>query len=308
MGLSIQPARTGQQADALHLLFGHLPEQERSAVVTNLLADALEQQRPLTGLIEARREGELAGAAWTQVQAGATAVFWPPVLAANEPASTGEAMLAAAMEFVSTQHVALVQALLESDTSPEADRLRGAGFRHLARMLYLVSTQDRFPAEAPTSALSFEPFEEQHRDRLADVIRRTYTETRDCPALDGLRSIGDVIEGYQATGSFDPQRWLFAVYERRDIGCLLLTDHPGAGHWELIYMGLAPEARGRGFGMQIVRQAQWMTRQAGRPRLVLAVDAANRPAIRMYRSAGFTLWQQRDAFVRSLERESSWRE
>ena len=31
-----------------------------------------------------------------------------------------------------------------------------------------------------------------------------------------------------------------------DVGVLLLTDHPVDGQWELLYMGLAPEARGGG--------------------------------------------------------------
>ena len=34
----------------------------------------------------------------------------------------------------------------------------------------------------------------------------------------------------------------------RDVGVLLLADHPRARHWELMYMGLVPEARGTGLG------------------------------------------------------------
>ena len=39
---------------------------------------------------------------------------------------------------------------------------------------------------------------------------------------------------------------------------LLLADHPKARHWELMYMGLVPEVRGRGWGRQIARYAQWL--------------------------------------------------
>ena len=39
-------------------------------------------------------------------------------------------------------------------------------------------------------------------------------------------------------------------------------------HMELMYMGLVPEARGRGgWGVTIVRHAQWLVRQAGCPRV-----------------------------------------
>jgi ribosomal protein S18 acetylase RimI-like enzyme len=88
--------------------------------------------------------------------------------------------------------------------------------------------------------------------------------------------------------------------EGRDVGVLLLADHPRAGHWELMYMGLVPEARGHGWGRHIARHAQWLARCAAVERIVLAVDAANRPALAMYERAGFAEWDRRSVFVRIL--------
>ena len=105
--------------------------------------------------------------------------------------------------------------------------------------------------------------------------------------------MADVLAGYRATGSHDPQRWLLVRHEGRDVGCLLLSDYPEQGNVELVYMGVVPEARGEGWGMHIARQAQWLARQAGRPRLVLAVDAANAPALRIYLALGFRPWDRR---------------
>ena len=73
-----------------------------------------------------------------------------------------------------------------------------------------------------------------------------------------------------------------------DVGCLLIADWPQNDQWELIYMGVVPEARGRGYGVAVVRQAQWLAGCAGRQRLVLAVDTANEPAMRVYAAAGFS--------------------
>ena len=44
---------------------------------------------------------------------------------------------------------------------------------------------------------------------------------------------------------------------------------------ELIYLGVVPEARGRGLGIQLVRAAQRLAGADGCERLVTAVDAAN---------------------------------
>jgi ribosomal protein S18 acetylase RimI-like enzyme len=65
-----------------------------------------------------------------------------------------------------------------------------------------------------------------------------------------------------------------------------------------MYTGLIPEARGRGWGRQITQHAQWMARQAGIERIVLAVDSVNVPAIRMYQSTGFEMWDKRSVYVR----------
>ena len=63
-------------------------------------------------------------------------------------------------------------------------------------------------------------------------------------------------------------------------------------------MGLTPEARGHGWGRQITQHAQYLARRAGVERIVLAVDAANGPALRMYRAMGFEIWDRRTVFVR----------
>ena len=115
---------------------------------------------------------------------------------------------------------------------------------------------------------------------------------------DGVRNIEDVINGYENTGVFRSENWLIVHGDGKDVGVLLLADHPKAGHFELMYMGLVPEARGRGWGRQIAEHAQRMVRRAGAARIVAAVDAANTPALRMYQMAGFDIWDRRTVYVR----------
>ena len=63
-------------------------------------------------------------------------------------------------------------------------------------------------------------------------------------------------------------------------------------------MGVIPDARGNGFGSQIVRFAIARAAEAGAERLVLAVDQKNTPALAMYRDAGFTHWDRRTVYAR----------
>src|SRR5690606_684037 len=93
--------------------------------------------------------------------------------------------------------------------------------------------------------------------------------------------------------------WLLAQHDGRDIGCALLTEHFN-DDWELSYLGVVPEARGRGFGLALIRQAQWLAAQAKAPHLTLAVDAGNAPAISVYSAAGFKTQQPSSVFSRVL--------
>ncbi len=80
----------------------------------------------------------------------------------------------------------------------------------------------------------------------------------------------------------------------------LLTAYREPPVWELIYQGIVPSARGRGLGTDVTRHAQWLAGQAGIQQLVLAVDAANEPALGVYAAAGFRAWESRWVFARLL--------
>ena len=195
----------------------------------------------------------------------------------------------------------MVQSLLPTDMGEDAELLKAAGFRHVSDLLYLVCLAEHFPTSPPSPEFQFQAYSPALNAKFSQLVNATYEDTLDCPAVNGVRSIDDVLQGYRATGHFDPERWLLVGHQGEEMGCLILTDYPEHATWELIYMGLLPAARGRGWGVGIVRHAQWLCRQALRKRLVLAVDAANEPALRMYATAGFQSWDRTSVFIRVLE-------
>jgi len=294
----IRPASQAQQSAALRLLFAEMQPDERATHVTALLRQVDAAAIPLAGLLVASRGEQLVGAAWTLIQPGRVALVWPPRLVAGEPEATAAALAAESVHFAERQGVRLAQAALTSDSGSDARRLQAAGFSYLTDLLYLVSDEAVFPTSPSTSPLHFEPFESGRERRLADIMTATYEGTLDCPQLNHVRAMDDVLAGYRATGQFQSDRWRFVQAAGRDVGCLLLSEHPPAGDWELIYMGLVPAARGRGWGLEVVRAAQWLAREGGARRLVLAVDAENRPAVAMYAAAGFAAWDRRRVLLR----------
>lgn len=252
-------------------------------------------------LIVALRGQRLVGATWGQRQPGNTAVLWPPRLVADEDLQTAGLLAEAAVRHLDAAGVGMTQALLPSQDSELVSVLTAAGFAHLADLIYLSCEAELFPTREPQcDPLKFDSFSPGELDRLIAVVERTYEGTLDCAGLDNMRRMEEVIDGYMNTGQFYAENWLIAVNDGRDVGVLLMADHPRAGHWELMYMGLVPEARGNGWGCEIARQAQWLARRAGAERIVLAVDAVNRPALAMYERVGFAAWDRRSVFVRML--------
>jgi mycothiol synthase len=286
--------------ESLRLVFGGLAPGQSEGYAAFVGEEVRAGRMSAEGLLEARRDGRLVGAMWLEIQAGHAALFWPPRLACGESRLTAGQLLAAGCELAARRGVRIAQALLAAPGLEEDTDLRAAGFEPLAALLYL-GWETGGPAVACCSGpLQYEPYDPADRTRMARLVEATYTGTLDCPALNGIRSIDDILQGYQAVGEFSPQRWLYARREGRDVGCLLLADHPKQGNLELAYMGLIPEARGNGWGGQVCRQAQSLAQRLGRARLVVAVDAANLPALEMYAQTGFRIWDRRSVYFKPI--------
>jgi ribosomal protein S18 acetylase RimI-like enzyme len=290
----IAHATAADEAAALELLLSPFSPPERREKLARLRAET-----PPAALWVAYRGIELVGAIRSSAPAGRAATVSRPKARPGEPEATARALVEHAVRALEAQGVQLVQAVVESDRRSDIDRFVACGFRHVADLLYLVSSAAAFPDAPPANELAFVAYDTAGPARLARVVERTYEGSLDCPALEGARDVNDVLAGYRASGPFDPGRWLLVRQGGEDVGCLLLADDLPGEQWELVYMGVVPEARGRGLGLAMARHAQWMARCAQRKRLVLAVDEANLPAKRAYAAAGFVSWDARSVLVLS---------
>ena len=123
------------------------------------------------------------------------------------------------------------------------------------------------------------------------------------PELEGVRSLDDVIAGHRAAGRFEPSRWLVGRLpgEPEAAAVVLLSEIPDRDAWEVAYLGLTPAARGRGLGRYALEHARRMAAPHAH-RLELAVDRRNAPAVRLYRTSGFRLFDRRSVHLAILGR------
>jgi len=289
--IKIVPCPPDLSRDALALAMADLtPEQRRDFAPTMTNA-------PVEALIIALENGKLRAAAWGQRQPGSTAILWPPRFFGASSEGDSERLIEAVGKALDVAGIRMTQVLLQDSSSPLAASLQKCGFTRLTELLYL-NWEAAATDGGETIGLEFEPYRETECARLAALVERTYEATQDCPDLGGHRPMNEVLSGYRATGAYRPDRWLFVREASRDIGVLMLTEHAAANHWELLYVGLVAAARGRQLGRVIVRHAQSLAYASGAERIVLAVDAENLPAIKMYSETGFMAWDRRTVFVR----------
>ena len=118
----------------------------------------------------------------------------------------------------------------------------------------------------------------------------------------GLRTAQDALATHRATGVFRAGTWHLALEGGEAVGVVLTSEVEGRG--DLVYLGVVPEARGRGIGRALLGQAIRDTARMGLPALAVAVDTQNAPAVRLYERAGFKEVRRRLVFFVPKERLS----
>jgi ribosomal protein S18 acetylase RimI-like enzyme len=288
-----------QRTKALTLVLSDEPIEERTRRVVQTLLESRHDASLLEHLIGAFLGQQLVGAAWGHIMPGRSVNVWGPALVDETHENVAHQLAQTLFSRLTAANCQIAQSISRDQDATRNARLRKWGFQPPIHLLYLVSTQHR--ELETTTDLEFEPFAETHQPRLANMIARTYVDSKDAPQLNGIRSMEDVIAGYRQTGTYDPTSWFLVRHENQDVGCLLLADHPGSGHLELIYMGIVPEARGRGWGARVIEFALCHAPRCDRRHLILAVDAENEPALRLYRQAGLVRLDRRHVALKVLQ-------
>ena len=291
--------------EALAMLYRRVEAGLRDLMVDNALAESAESVIDFSGLWIARRRGKIVGALLTQPLAGRAAAVWPPeVIEGWGRAATARRLLATSLDYLRASGFKIAQALVDepAPTRASADLERG-GLPRVTVLDYLERDTARpIDVPPPRPDLSWRAFTPETEPEFRRVLQATYAGTLDMPELEGVRSLDDVIAGHRAAGRFDPSRWLVGGSDADPdaSAVVLLSAVPDRDTWEVAYLGLTPAARGRGIGRAALEFARHLASPHA-PRLELAVDRRNRPATRLYQSAGFRPFDHRVVHLAVLQ-------
>ena len=140
-----------------------------------------------------------------------------------EPEQILEQLLQSLEQAARVRHLTWLQMVLETDSTFNHDWLQATSWQHLANLSYQVAIPTSFPVPQPKSYLEFTRFEPQQMEQLKEVIAKTYINTLDCPALEGRRTLEQVVAGYAEVGQSGTEHWWLAWYEGKPVGCVLLA-------------------------------------------------------------------------------------
>jgi mycothiol synthase len=303
---------------ALEVLYQRVPVALRHRLIDEVLDEAKRGEVDLSWLwVAQRRRGQIIGALLTQPLAGKAAAVWAPEVKPSwrRPA-LAVGLIRAALAALKSSGFRLAQAVLDESAGNRAARdLRRGGMPRVTELLYLerdtaqplAPVRGRPPPDDPVSrprdplTLEWQAFEPSLESEFRSVLQATYEGSLDMPELEGARALDDVIAGHRAAGCFMAERWQLGRLPGRPeaVAVLLLTEVPSQDVWEVVYLGLRPEARGQGLGRMVVQHALELARSHV-PRLKLAVDCRNIPATRLYQSTGFLLRDRRSVHLAIL--------
>jgi ribosomal protein S18 acetylase RimI-like enzyme len=297
---AVTPAQPQEWEEALHLLFHYLPPGERTPRISTAMYLLSRGELDPEGFLVARGPAGFLGAMVCLPVPGASGLVWPPQ-AVEGPSRqvTEDRLVAAAVGWLRRRGAKLGQSLLTPAEAAFAAPLERNGFVHITTLWYVQHHLDLpVSALAARERLTYWTYQDlPDRDLFQRTLLRTYIHTQDCPEVSGARSIDEVMEGHRAQGKYDPGLWWLALWKETVVGVLLVVEMPEWGSWDVAYVGVVPEMRGRGFGRELMLKALFETRAAGVSRLTLSVDARNRPAWKLYTDLGFEPHEQREVYL-----------
>jgi ribosomal protein S18 acetylase RimI-like enzyme len=297
--LVAEQARPEELAAAFQLIFQHVAPAEQPGRVANALRLIRQGEFDPAAVWVVRRRRQLIGAVVCLPAAGASALIWPPQVRGGNPGPPIEdLLLQSATTWVRNSGAKLGQTLLAPDEAHLAASLERNGFRHVTRLWYLRHGLRLEPQWfALPKNLHFEDYQRCAHEVFHQTLLTTYEESQDCPEVNGVRELPEILEGHRAQGNYNPRRWWLVREGDQPVGVLLLAEVPDWQGWDLSYLGVVPQARGRGIGRALARHALRQAHAAGAGQLSLAVDSRNQLAWKLYRGLNFEPFDHREVYL-----------
>lgn len=303
-----KPATDNELRQALRRLVHHpeLSQADTDRQVKALIKHVDRRGLSLEHCLVASEEGEIVSCCLCIDSPGrSSAVYLPNWLPDPEATDAIIALLLKAVDEAQGRNIRFLQTIIPPGAGFEQRVYQQAGFERLADLIYMErDLAEPLVVEKPSPPLAWMTYSTETHRLFSRVLQDTYEGSLDCPGINGVRDIEDIMATHRSTGVFNPRTWFMGIADRDPVGVLLLSAVPEQGALEVVYMGLRPASRRKGYASALIEHAVRTARDAAALRLTLAVDAENTPARRLYSRFGFEETSRRSAWVRILKSDA----
>jgi mycothiol synthase len=307
MDIQVRPVRQGEIDTALTALLED-SQGDPAATADKLVhfkRTAVRHKEDLRRQIVVADNGDILFSCLFSVQPGRTAfVFVSPLRRMRRlglaDVSPSYQAVEALCRWAFQEGCTMLQVILEPSDLERIEVCKSGGFSSLTELVYLLLPID--PANEPPAGranVTWETYTPQNQHIFKTVIAQSYQQSLDCPELEGIRDMEDILLGHQSAGEFDPKGWFLLKYQDNPAGVVLLARQRQAEAMELVYMGIVPQYRSRGLGGELLNKAIRWSRHCGARCLMLAVDSRNTPAYQLYARHGFCTLFRRAVLIRN---------
>lgn len=299
--IEYRPVRPGEIDQALRLVLSGRLGPPGDEQVAEFLTVSRQRGLKLSETMVAAGRDRLWWALLPAMSPGRTALLLSPSFMPGGAASQhAQALTAATCGMLAGRGVRLTQLLLDPTEKSLTGMYESCGFSPLAELIYLHRAVRRGEQTDPPAGVQLLHYQPDLHAEFREALGASYQGSLDCPALTGRRDLDDVLAGHRGGGDFDPTWWTLVRKAGQPAGLLLINAPRGGVSAELVYLGLAPWARGCGLGDLLMRRAIDITGRAQLAELMLAVDTRNAPALALYYRFGMRRMTSRLALMRDL--------
>lgn len=319
----IRPARNHQeQKQAISLMITENDPDAIEREVENIFASVRAGQLDLTHLLIATTGQNILAAQLMVAQRDKTAILWP---AAIDPAfqekelknshlleSIQEALLKKTILLAKKEACVQIQTTVEQNDTIRSAFYERNGLPAIGEILFMQrpastscsaddSNEQASNREQTADSLKLVPVSEAISDQfLGELLLGTYIDSADFPELQHDRDATRSLLTHRLQGEYHPDHWFVIKQDETAAGVLFFSWHPDMEQWELTYLGILPEFRGRGIaGKAIGKIFQHPTHKNNA--VFLGVDSRNHYAIRLYESHSFVLLSRQKVHVLQTE-------
>ena len=307
----IRPVRRPEIHRSLQLILGQGKRPAAEEQVVDFLRFAIYRGIDLNDIWVADDGGPIVWAILPVVSPGRTMLLFSP---SHVPSAMLDTVICPLVERVlehfggggaraAAETIELAQVLIDPAEVRAVRLYEKCGFERLAELIYLERDVRKAHDANLVNGFEWETYSSATHEQFARTIAASYAGSLDCPSLNGRRNVEDVIAGHKSSGEFDPKLWFLLREKDEPCGVLLLNRSPRTDALELVYLGLTPQARGRGLGDLMMKHALATASAVGERRLTLAVDSRNAPALKLYHRHGLSRVCSRLALLRDLRRD-----